>query len=89
MFLRKVFVGLLGTTVLLIGLAAIVLPGPATLIIPLGLVILASEFAFFRFLVRSQEPRVRRALNRLPDSRLKRSLHRMRERYMQEKNKEE
>lgn len=89
MFLRKVFIGIVGTTILLIGVAAIVLPGPATLIIPLGLVVLASEFAFFRILVRSQEPRVRKALNRLPDSRFKRFLHRMRKRYMEEKNREE
>lgn len=83
--IRKVFVAIVGTTVLLIGFAAILLPGPATLIIPAGLIILASEFAVFRLLVQAQEPRVRKALDRLPDSRFKRFLHKLRERYMKKK----
>lgn len=85
MVIRKVFVAIVGTTVLLIGFAAILLPGPATLIIPAGLIILASEFAVFRLLVQAQEPRVRKALDRLPDSRFKRFLHKLRERYMKKK----
>jgi tellurite resistance protein TerC len=46
--LRKLIVAMIGGTVLLIGIALIVLPGPAFLVIPLGLVILASEFAWAR-----------------------------------------
>lgn len=38
----------LGSTVLLAGIALLVLPGPAILVIPLGLVILATEFAWAR-----------------------------------------
>ena len=45
---RKIGVGLLGGTVLLIGIALIVLPGPAILVIPLGLTILALEFKWAR-----------------------------------------
>ena len=41
---RKVLVGILGGLVLALGLAMIVLPGPAFIIIPAGLAILASEF---------------------------------------------
>ena len=37
---------------LLVGIALIVLPGPAFIVIPLGLVILGSEFAWARWLVR-------------------------------------
>lgn len=43
---RRAVILLLGSSVLLIGVAMIVLPGPAILIIPLGLSILAIEFAW-------------------------------------------
>ena len=46
--IRKVVVGVIGTTVLLIGLALIVLPGPAIIVIPIGLGILAGEFFWAR-----------------------------------------
>ena len=46
--LRKLVVAIIGGSVLLIGIALIVLPGPAFIVIPLGLVILASEFAWAR-----------------------------------------
>jgi hypothetical protein len=46
--LRKLIVAMIGGTVLLIGIALIVLPGPAFIVIPLGLVILATEFAWAR-----------------------------------------
>jgi len=50
---RRVIVIVAGFTVLLIGIALIVLPGPATLVIPLGLAILATEFVWAgRLLVR-------------------------------------
>jgi len=41
---RKIVIAVIGTTVLLIGVALIVLPGPAFIVIPIGLSILASEF---------------------------------------------
>jgi tellurite resistance protein TerC len=44
--LRKVIIAIIGGTVLLIGIALIVLPGPAFLVIPVGLAILATEFAW-------------------------------------------
>lgn len=46
--LRKIFIGIIGGTVLLIGIALIVLPGPAFIVIPIGLAILATEFAWAR-----------------------------------------
>jgi tellurite resistance protein TerC len=45
---RKVVILLLGSTVLLVGLAMVLLPGPAILVIPLGLAILGVEFAWAR-----------------------------------------
>ena len=44
--LRKLIIALIGGTVLLIGVALIVLPGPAFIVIPIGLAILATEFAW-------------------------------------------
>ena len=46
--MRKLVIALIGGTVLLIGIALIVLPGPAFIVIPIGLAILASEFAWAR-----------------------------------------
>ena len=51
-FLRRIIVGVIGGTILLIGIALLVLPGPAFLVIPLGLLILGSEFAWARRLLR-------------------------------------
>ena len=44
----RVIVFVVGTTVLLFGVALIVLPGPAFVVIPVGLAILATEFAWAR-----------------------------------------
>jgi len=44
--LRKLIIAVIGGTVLLIGIALIVLPGPAFIVIPIGLAILATEFAW-------------------------------------------
>lgn len=45
---RKLIIAIIGGTVLLIGVALIILPGPAFIVIPIGLAILASEFAWAR-----------------------------------------
>ena len=45
---RRVVVSVVGATVLLIGIALLILPGPAFIVIPLGLAILASEYAWAR-----------------------------------------
>lgn len=49
--IKRVIVGIVGTTVLLIGVALLVLPGPAFIVIPLGLGILATEFVWARRLL--------------------------------------
>jgi len=51
-FARKVAVAVIGTTVLAFGIALIVLPGPAFVVIPLGLAILATEFLWASRLLR-------------------------------------
>jgi uncharacterized protein (TIGR02611 family) len=45
---KRVIVSVVGATVLLIGVALLVLPGPAFIVIPVGLAILASEYAWAR-----------------------------------------
>lgn len=42
--IRKVLVTVTGVIVLLVGIILIVLPGPAFLVIPLGLLILSTEY---------------------------------------------
>ena len=45
---RRIVVGVVGATVLLIGFVMIVTPGPALVVIPVGLIILSIEFAWAR-----------------------------------------
>lgn len=45
---RRIVVALIGGTVLLVGVAMVVLPGPALVVIPMGLGILGLEFAWAR-----------------------------------------
>jgi len=44
--IRRLIVAVVGFTVLAIGVVLIVLPGPAFIVIPAGLAILAAEFAW-------------------------------------------
>jgi tellurite resistance protein TerC len=47
-FAKRIVVAVIGGTVTLIGIALIVLPGPAFIVIPIGLSILATEFLWAR-----------------------------------------
>ena len=49
---RKLIVAVIGSTVILFGLALIILPGPAVVVVPLGLALLATEFAWARRLIK-------------------------------------
>jgi tellurite resistance protein TerC len=51
-FAKRLIILVVGMTVLLIGIALIVLPGPAFVVIPIGLAILATEFAWARHCLR-------------------------------------
>lgn len=50
---RRIVIAVIGGTVLLVGIALLVLPGPAFLVIPAGLAILGLEFAWARRWLRS------------------------------------
>jgi tellurite resistance protein TerC len=43
---KRIVIAIVGGTVVLIGIAMIVLPGPAVVVIPMGLAILGLEFAW-------------------------------------------
>ena len=45
---RRIVIGVVGATVLLLGLVMIVTPGPAIVVIPVGLTILSIEFTWAR-----------------------------------------
>ncbi|MFA7290430.1 MAG: PGPGW domain-containing protein [Melioribacteraceae bacterium] len=49
--IRRIFVAIIGGTILFIGIILIVLPGPALIVIPVGLSILATEFVWAKILV--------------------------------------
>lgn len=45
---RKIVVGVIGGTLVLVGVVMLVTPGPAIVVIPAGLAVLALEFAWAR-----------------------------------------
>ena len=59
---RKLAATAIGTTVVLFGIALIVLPGPAVVVIPAGLAILATEYVWARRLLRYMKARVAQVL---------------------------
>lgn len=61
---RKMVVAVVGLSVLGFGLGLIVLPGPAVLVVPLGLAILATEFLWASRLLRQVKARLRQMLGK-------------------------
>lgn len=49
--LKRILIAIIGGTIVVIGLAMIVLPGPAFIVIPLGLSILATEFIWAKKMI--------------------------------------
>ncbi len=58
--IRKSIIFVVGITVVLFGIVLIVTPGPAILIIPLGLAILATEFIWAKKLMDKVKGRIYR-----------------------------
>ena len=56
---RRIIIGVIGATILLIGIALLVLPGPAFIVIPVGLGILATEFAWARRLLKKVKDKIK------------------------------
>ena len=67
---RRIAVAVLGSTVLVLGIVMIVAPGPAFIVIPIGLAILGIEFAWARIWLK----RLREAIsNHIGNGRAKRA----------------
>lgn len=66
--LRKLIIGVIGGTILLLGIALIVLPGPAFIVIPVGLAILATEFAWAQRTVERTRAMIAKARGRQPET---------------------
>ena len=54
---KRIAIGIVGGSVLVVGVAMIVLPGPAFVVIPVGLGILSLEFAWARSWLRKIKAR--------------------------------
>jgi uncharacterized protein (TIGR02611 family) len=57
---KRMLVIITGFTILVVGIAMIVLPGPAVVVIPIGLAILATEFIWARKLLDTVKERIER-----------------------------
>jgi tellurite resistance protein TerC len=62
---KRIAISIVGGTVLLIGIAMLVLPGPGLVVIPLGLAILGIEFAWARAWLRKVKTRTAVVVNAL------------------------
>jgi tellurite resistance protein TerC len=62
---RRIAVLIVGMAVLITGVVLIVLPGPAFVVIPIGLAILATEFAWARRWLRSLQASIDKATDKL------------------------
>lgn len=60
---RRIIVAIVGTSVILVGIAMIFLPGPAIVVIPAGLAILSLEFAWARHWLKAIRERTSSAIN--------------------------
>jgi uncharacterized protein (TIGR02611 family) len=67
---KRLMIAVIGFTVLAIGLALVVLPGPAILVIPAGLAILSIEFAWARNLLKRMKEKLgkKKSTEPAPDS---------------------
>ena len=57
---RRIAVAVVGSTILIIGIVMLVTPGPAIVLIPVGLAILSIEFAWARLWLRRVRERISR-----------------------------
>ncbi len=60
---RRIIIGVVGATVVAVGICMLVLPGPAFVVIPAGLAILGAEFAFAQRWLHVLKEQARNGLN--------------------------
>jgi uncharacterized protein (TIGR02611 family) len=61
---KRIVVSLVGFTVLLLGIILIVFPGPAFIVIPVGLAILATEFVWAKNLLEKVKKGIRKTFKK-------------------------
>lgn len=64
---KRIVVFVIGATVVLIGIALLVLPGPGLLVILAGLAILGAEFAWARSVLKKLKSSARSGLKKMKD----------------------
>lgn len=64
--IRRLVIFVIGSTVVLVGLVMIVTPGPAIVVVPLGLLILSTEFVWAKRLLKAVKKRILIATGRCP-----------------------
>lgn len=62
---RRIAVAVIGGSILAIGIAMVVLPGPAIIVIPIGLGVLGLEFAWARHWLRKMRATAHGVVNRI------------------------
>jgi len=65
---KRVIVAIVGSTIVLIGVALLVLPGPGLVVISLGLALLATEFVWARALLKKARTAVARTTQKVRGS---------------------
>ena len=63
--IKKLIVAVIGFTILAIGIVMIVFPGPAFIVIPIGLSILATEFVWAKNALEKVKDRIKRTKDSL------------------------
>jgi uncharacterized protein (TIGR02611 family) len=74
---RKIIIGIVGGCVLVAGLALLFLPGPAFVVIPLGLAILATEFSWARYYLKKARKWVERCREKYERRKQQRAAHQL------------
>jgi uncharacterized protein (TIGR02611 family) len=59
--LKRIIIAIIGFTILLIGIILLVTPGPASLVIPAGLAVLATEFVWAENLLKKVKLRLKKS----------------------------
>ncbi len=62
--IRKLIAAVIGFTILLIGIALLVLPGPGLLVIILGLIVLAGEFVWAKHILNKVRSKVKKVIRK-------------------------
>lgn len=65
---RKIVVAVIGGTIVLFGIALLFLPGPGSVVIPIGLLIMASEFAWARWLLHRGKKIVKKTKSKVQET---------------------